>query len=58
MSNARSTAQQEKPTLAAIVERIDEISTLPRSALVVMEIANDPNSDAADLKEAIEKTLL
>lgn len=42
------------PSLDKLVRRIDEISTLPHVALKVMEVANDPNSGAADLKEAME----
>ncbi len=40
--------------LETIVGRIDDISTLPHVALRVMEVANDPKSGAADLKEAVE----
>lgn len=41
-------------TLETVVRRIDDISTLPHVALRVMEVANDPKSGAADLKEAVE----
>ena len=40
--------------LERMVRRIDEISTLPQIALKVMEVANDPDSGAADLKEVME----
>ena len=43
-----------KPTLEQVAGRIDEISTLPQVAFRVMEVANDPNSGAADLKEVME----
>jgi len=46
--------QAAPPSLEKLVRRIDEISTLPHVALKVMEVANDPNSGAADLKEAME----
>ncbi len=42
------------PTLDSIVRRIDEISTLPHIALQVIEVANEPSSSAADLKEVVE----
>lgn len=43
-----------QPTLDQVVHRINDISTLPNIALRVMEVANDPSSGAADLKEAME----
>ncbi|MBN2475002.1 MAG: HDOD domain-containing protein [Pirellulales bacterium] len=46
--------EAQRPSLAEIVQQIDEISTLPHIALRVMEVANDPNTGAADLKEAME----
>jgi HD-like signal output (HDOD) protein len=42
------------PGLDGVVRRVDEISTLPHIAVRVMEVANDPNSGAADLKQVIE----
>lgn len=42
------------PPLDRAVARIEEISTLPHVALRVMEVANDPDSSAADLKEVME----
>lgn len=42
------------PTLEMVVRRIDDISTLPTIAMRVIEVANDPDSGAADLKQAIE----
>lgn len=49
-----SVDQAASTTLAQIVQRIDEISTLPHVAMKVMDVANDPESGAADLKEAME----
>lgn len=42
------------PALETVVRRVDDVSSLPHVALRVMEIAQDPNSGAADLKEAME----
>lgn len=42
------------PTLEQLVRRIEDISTLPQVALRIMEVANDPSSSAADLKEVME----
>lgn len=42
------------PSLEKVARRIDEISTLPHIALKVMEVANDPDSGAVELKEAME----
>jgi len=47
-------ARSERMTLDQVVRRVDEISTLPQVALRVMEVANDPESGAADLKEVME----
>ncbi len=44
----------EKMTLDHVAGRIDEISTLPQVAFRVMEVANDPNSGAVDLKDVME----
>lgn len=54
MLTAQPLSQQEKPALATVVRRIDEISTLPHIALRVMKVANDPDSGAFDVKEVIE----
>jgi HD-like signal output (HDOD) protein len=54
MLTAQPLSEQEKPALETVVRRIDEISTLPHIALRVMEVANDPNSGAVDLKDVIE----
>jgi len=42
------------PSLADVSRRIHEISTLPHIALRVLEVANDPDSGARDLKNAME----
>ena len=47
-------SKKAPPTLDSVVRRIDEISTLPHIALQVLEVANEPSSSAADLKEVIE----
>ncbi len=54
MSTLPDSVQTAPPSLATLLRRIDEISTLPHVALKVMEVANDPDSGAADLKEAME----
>jgi putative nucleotidyltransferase with HDIG domain len=43
-----------RPSLEQLLRRIDDISTLPQVALRVMQVASDPNSSAADLKEVME----
>jgi putative nucleotidyltransferase with HDIG domain len=40
--------------LETVLQRITEISSLPQVALNVMELANNPESGARDLKEAVE----
>lgn len=47
-------AEHDQPSLDTVVRRIDEISTLPHIAISVMEVANDPKSNAADMKSVIE----
>ena len=47
-------ARSGKVTLEQALRRVDEISTLPQVALRVMEVANDPDSGAADLKDVME----
>ena len=54
MSTTASGVDAGPPTFGQVVKRIDEISTLPQVALRVMEIANDPDSGAVDLKEVME----
>jgi putative nucleotidyltransferase with HDIG domain len=47
-------AEKRSPDLDSVVHRIDEISTLPAVALRLMEVAGDPGSSAADLKDVLE----
>jgi len=54
MSSLQSVASPSNSALDAIVGRIDEISTLPHVAVKVMQVANDPASDAGELKMAME----
>ena len=41
-------------SIEAAIRKIDQVSTLPHIAMKVMEVANDPNSGAMDLKEVME----
>ncbi len=54
MSALHSVASPSNSALDSIVSRIDEISTLPHVAVQVMQVANDPTSDAAHLTIAME----
>ncbi|HYW79808.1 MAG TPA: HDOD domain-containing protein [Thermoguttaceae bacterium] len=54
MSALQSVASPSNSALDAIVSRIDEISTLPHVAVKVMQVANDPTTDAGDLTLAME----
>jgi HD-like signal output (HDOD) protein len=47
---------QDRPqgTVEEIAEQISDVSTLPHVALRVMEVANDPDCGARDLKEVME----
>lgn len=54
MTRLMSDTQRSGPTLDQVARKVNEVSTLPQIALRVMEVANDPNSGAADLKEAME----
>jgi putative nucleotidyltransferase with HDIG domain len=54
MTTAPAAAEKISPAMEKILRRIDEISTLPQVALKVMEVANDPDSGAADLKAVLE----
>jgi len=42
------------PKVDRVVRRIREISTLPTVALKIVEVANDPNSGAAEMKSVME----
>ncbi len=54
MSLSQCPSQQACPTLESVVRQIDEVSSLPHVAMRIMEIANAPDSGAADLKEVME----
>ena len=45
---------KESAALRETVGRINEVSTLPLVALRVLEVANDPDATAVDMKDAIE----
>ena len=45
---------QTAPTLDGLCRRIHEVSTLPHIAIRVMEVANDENATARDMKEVME----
>jgi putative nucleotidyltransferase with HDIG domain len=53
MSSIEFATSASCPTLDQVCRRINDISTLPEIALRVVEIANDPNSTARDLKEVL-----
>ena len=54
MPGLPSVAEKSSSDLDSVVQRIDEISTLPAVALRLMEVAGDLNSSAVDLKEVLE----
>ena len=55
MSEAQTYLNKKAPPdLDTMVRRVDNISTIPTVAMRVIDVANDPNSGAADLKQAIE----
>ena len=54
MVSTQPISAQQVPTLAEVVQRIDEISSLPHIAIRVMEVANDANSSATKLKAVLE----
>lgn len=54
MVNTLAYASGASPSLDRLARRIDEISTLPHIALRIMEVANNPNSSATDLKKVLE----
>jgi len=47
-------SDQEQQSLEAVILRITDIATLPHVAVKVIEVANNPNSGAADLKSVLE----
>jgi len=54
MSPLQLRTAAESAALQRAVLQINEISTLPHVAVRVMEVANDPHSEAADLKHVME----
>lgn len=42
------------PTLANLTRQIQEVSTLPHVALRLIEVANDPNAGAGEMKQILE----
>ena len=54
MAVLQTLSAPREATLREVLGKIDEISTLPQIALRVMEVANAPDSGAADLKEVME----
>ena len=47
-------AQTNPECLEDVIKRIGDVSTLPQVALKVMEIANNPDSEVADLTRVVE----
>lgn len=54
MPTVASPYSREKPQFAAVCRRIQEISTLPHIAALVIQIANNPDAGARELKAAME----
>jgi len=54
MQETLSVSRLPKLALHRVVENIEDVSTLPQVALSVMEVANDPISNASDLREVME----
>ena len=54
MATSPSAQHEQCSTLDAIVSQVEDISTLPQVALRIMEVANDPDSGAGDVKEVLE----
>jgi len=54
MSSPERAATASRPTLDEVTRRVQEISTLPQVAIRVMEVANDPESGAGELKQCME----
>ena len=54
MPTLQPSADASSHALERVSRRIQEISSLPEIAFRVMEVANDPDSGAWDLKEVIE----
>lgn len=54
VSDTPIVAARPQGTVEEIAEQISDVSTLPHVALRVMEVANDPDCGARDLKEVME----
>lgn len=54
MTGANLLSNTSISTLDRISRRVQEISTLPSVALKIVEVANDPNSGAAEMKAVME----
>lgn len=54
MSPAGLSPSADRSNLDRVVRRVHEISTLPHVALQVMDVANDPNSGAAEMMKIME----
>jgi putative nucleotidyltransferase with HDIG domain len=54
MSALAASGQVNHEALDSFVRQVDEISTLPHIALRIVEVANNENSGAADLKAVLE----
>lgn len=54
MSSVQCAATATVPPFDQVVRRIHEISTLPQVALRVMQVANNPNAGASELKGVME----
>lgn len=47
-------AVQQPDALDRVVEKIDDVSTIPQVVLRIMQVVDDPNSDAHQLKQIVE----
>ena len=54
MAHVDSGATCARPSLAATLRRISEVSTLPHIAVQVMKIAEDPNVGVHEIKDVLE----
>jgi len=54
MTNPPTVQSESCPSLDEVVRRASEIATLPQVALHIIDVVNDPNSGAGDLKEVLE----
>lgn len=57
MSSRQLQADATATDVDSLVAQIEEISSLPQVALRVMEVANDAESSASDLKQAMENDM-